>query len=690
MARNLTRRETLMAMGGGLGLAALVAGCATGCDQSGTGNGQGSSLNLTADAKDATDATSKANDSVRSELDFSNTSEHDCATRGLIAAPDQLEITDADGNVIWSQKALSFVEDADAPATANPSLWENTRNNHAYGLFTVVDGIYQVRGYDMSNLTLVEGRTGWIVFDTLMSVECSQAALALANDNLGERPVRAVIISHSHVDHYGGIKGLIDEDDAASASTPIEQQLAGDKIPIIVPPGFTEHVVSENLYAGPAMGRRASYQYGTYLEKGPQGSLAMGIGCGQSLGTTSFIRPSYEVPETGTRLTVDGVEMEFQLTPGTEAPAEMNTWIPSLKALWVAENCTGTLHNLYTLRGAQVRDGNAWANYIAEAVARYGSDAEVVFQSHNWPHWGNDVVNDYLVNSAAVYKFINDQALTYINEGYVGSEVASMVKLPSALAGNWYTRGYYGTVSHNARAVYQRYMGWYDANPVHLGELPPEDLAKKLVDYLGDVDEVLAHAKRDFDAGEYQWVAQITNVLVFADPSNTQARLLCADALEQLGYAAESGTWRNCYLTGAYELRNGTGAAEERASTHAMGTDTRTNLTAEMLWDFIGICLDKQAMADQDVKVNVSVTDTGQEFVLRFKNGPLLHFEGMQADDASVTLAGPRAGMLALLGDDVSTLRQYVRVSGDEGVLATIMGNIHPPAAIPAFKVVEP
>ena len=683
----MSRRQFLGAAGlAGAGV--VTAGLMSGCSSDSSASGNAEPLNLTADVKEATDATGEANSAVYGQLDFSDLSEYENATRNLIAAPEELEIKAEDGTVVWSQKAYSFVEDADAPASANPSLWENTRNNHAYGLFKVVDGVYQVRGYDMSNLTLVAGDTGWIVFDTLMSVECSKAALDLANRELGERPVKAVIISHSHVDHYGGIKGVMNEEDAASESTPIEEQLAGDRIPIIVPPDFTEHVVSENLYAGPAMGRRAAYQYGGYLPKGPQGSMAMGIGNGQSLGTASFIRPSYEIPATGTKLVIDGVEMEFQLTPGTEAPAEMNTWLPAFKALWVAENCSGTLHNLYTLRGAQVRDGNAWANYIAEAIARYGSDAEVVFQAHNWPHWGNEVVLKYLLDTAAVYKFINDQTLAYINQGYVMTEIAHMIELPGYLNGNWYTRGYYGTVHHDAKATYQRFMGWYDANPIPLAELPPENYAQKLVDYLGDVDAVLAKAKKDYDAGEYQWVAQITNALVFADPENEQARLLCADALEQLGYQAESGTWRNCYLTGALELREGNYA--KKMSTVKGATDVRSNMTARMLWDYLGIAIDKQAMADQDLKVNVKVTDTNETFLLRFYHGPLLHFEGVQADDADFTVAGPRASMLALASGDMDLVKKALGFEGEEAALAKVVQNMKPATGLSDFNIVEP
>lgn len=502
---------------------------------------------LDASAKEATKTTQDKNKEVYALLDFSDEQEKSFAEKGLIAAPESLELKDEKGKVVWSQKAYSFVENADAPATVNPSLWRNTQLNHLYGLFEVADGIYQVRGYDMTNITFIKGDTGWIVFDPLMSTECSAAAMQLVNENLGERPVTAVVMSHPHVDHYGGIKGIISEEEVASRS-----------IPIIVPEGFEEHAVSENVYAGNAMGRRAGYQYGTILDDSATGSMSIGIGMGQSTGTISYISPNDTIKQTGETRTVDGVTMEFQLTPGTEAPVEMNTWFADKKALWIAENCTGTLHNLYTLRGAQIRDGNAWAEYIMEAMTRYGKDAEVVFQSHNWPHWGNDVINRYLENTAAMYKFINDQTLMYINQGYTSDEISNMITLPESLEKNWYTRQYYGTVAHNAKAVYQKYMGWYDANPVNLNPLTPSDSAKKYVEYMGDTGEVLKKARADFDKGEYQWVAEITNVLVFADPDNQEARYLCADALEQLGYQAESGTWRNAYLSGAKELREGT------------------------------------------------------------------------------------------------------------------------------------
>ncbi len=647
-------------------------------------------LGLNAESKAASSYTLEINSALYSLLDFSDTGEAEFATRGLIDAPETLELTNEAGEVIWSQKAYSFLEDyEEAPATVNPSLWENTKNNHAYGLFAVVEGIYQVRGYDMANLTLIEGDTGWIVFDPLMSVECTKAAMALVEKNLGQRPIIAVIISHCHVDHYGGIRGILAEDMLADSSLSIEDQLASGKTPIIVPQGFTEHAVSENVYAGKAMGRRANYQYGVLLEPGEEGRLAMGIGMGQSTGTVSFLPPTYEIRESGERLTVDGVELEFQLTPGTEAPAEMNTWLPQFKALWMAENCTGTLHNLYTLRGAQVRDGADWAMYIMEALALYGSEAEVVFQSHNWPHWGKEVIREYMTDTAAVYKFINDQTLTYINQGYTSDEISNMIRLPAALEKNWYTRQYYGTVAHNSKAVYQKYMGWYDANPVNLNPLTPSESAKKWVEYLGDTDEVLRKAKEDFDKGDYQWVAEITNVLVYADPENTAARLLCADALEQLGYQAESGPWRNAYLSAALELRQGNQAniAAQATSTG----DVVKQMSATMIFDYMAIRLNKAALAEQEFRVNVILNGGAESYTLHFINGVLLYNIGT-AEDAQLTVRCPKNALFYIVQGNAEGVSQAMLLEGDIALMELILSNMNefPLAGNGDFNIIEP
>ena len=647
-------------------------------------------LSLNSEPKAATGKTIEVNSAMYSLLDFEDTSEYENATRGLIDAPEMLELKDANGNVIWSQKAYGFLDDYEkAPDTVNPSLWENTRNNHAYGLFEVQDGIYQVRGYDMANLTLIESDTGWIVFDPLMSVECTQAAMQLVEKNLGQRPVKAVIISHCHVDHYGGIKGLMSSEEAADSSLSLKEQLNSGKIPVIVPEGFTEHAVAENLYAGKAMGRRANYQYGVLLEAGVTGKLAMGIGIGQSTGTVSFIMPTYEITATGETYVIDGVELEFQLTPGTEAPAEMNTWFPEFRALWVAENCTSTLHNLYTLRGAQVRDGAAWAGYITEAITRYGSEAEVTFQSHNWPHWGNDVVVEYLENNAAIYQFINDQTLTYINQGYTSDEIADMIRLPEALEKVWYTRQYYGTLSHNSKAVYQKYMGWYDANPVNLNPLTPSDSAKKWVEYLGDTDQVLRMAKADFDKGEYQWVAEVTNTIVFADPENEAARLLCADALEQLGYQAESGPWRNAYLTAALELRQGNSSAD--AVQALSNSDLQREMTADMLFGYMGIALDKSALADRNFTMQFTLPNINEHYTMQVKNGVLLVYEIRTAEQTDVSVVCPKNALLYLMAGNVEAFTKTAAIEGDVDLLTLFAENLNQiNNAFNGFNIVEP
>ena len=657
---------------------AAVCGCSAGTAGSGSDDSPAPE-GLTADPKPAADATLAANDAVYALLDFSDEREREFATRGLIAAPEALEITDDVGKVVWSQKAYAFLDGADgqpadAPDTANPSLWRNAQLNHLFGLFEVVDGIYQVRGYDMTNITFVRGETGWIVFDPLMSCECSRAAFALVTEHLGERPVTGIVMSHPHVDHYGGIKGIVSEEDVAARA-----------IPLIVPAGFAEHAVAENVYAGNAMGRRAGYQYGTFLEAGPQGKLSIGIGMGQSTGTVSYIAPNDLIAATGETREVDGVLMEFHMTPGTEAPAEMNTWFPQFKALWMAENCTGTLHNLYTLRGAEVRDGNAWANYLMEAKARYGAEAQVTFQSHNWPHWGNDVLNEYLVNTAAMYKFIADQTLMYLNQGLTSNEIAHLIQLPPALEQSWYTRQYYGTVAHNAKAVYQKYMGWYDANPVHLHALPPEESARKFAEYLGDANAVLAKAQTDFDDGHYQWVAEVTNLLVFADPTNEPARLLCANALEQLGYAAESGPWRNAYLTAAKELRSGVDADPKYRATGS--ADIQRAMTPDMMLDYLGILLDADAAADLDLVVNLAFTDE-DPYVLTVRAGVVLYERGVQADDADATLTLPRLGMFAILNRDEDAQAKNIQVEGDPDVVRKL--TEHLVAYNFFFNIVEP
>ncbi len=687
----MTKNNRLVWLGAVFGLSFSILISCSQAEANSNGNTADNVPALTAQVKPAQLATEKNNQQIYKILDFNNKKEAEFAAKGLIDAPKELELKDENGNVVWSQKAYDFVNDYDkAPSTVNPSLWENTKNNHNYGLFKVTDGIYQVRGYDMANLTLVEGNTGWIVLDTLMSTECSKAAMQLVEKNLGKRPVKAIIISHPHVDHFGGIKGVIDESQIADPSLPIDKQLASGKTPIIVPQNFEAHAITENLYLGPAMGRRANYQYGKFLEKSPTGALSIGIGMGQSTGSISYISPTYEITKTGEKLSIDGVDMEFQMTPGTEAPAEMNTWFPQKKALWFAENCTATLHNLYTLRGAEVRSGSDWSRYIMETLSRYGNDAEVTFQAHDWPHWGNDFIKEYMLNTAAAYKYIDEQTMTYINQGYTSNEISNMIKLPDKLAANWYTRPYYGTVSHNAKAVYQKYMGWYSANPVDLNPLSPEENGKKWVEYLGGTEKALKMAKKDFEKGNYQWVAQLTNAIVFAQPNNKEARLLCADALEQLGYQAESGAWRNAYLTGASELRNG--IDKKSVISSGGGKDMLLHLTPDMLFEYMGILINKQAIADKDFSVNISLTDSNENYVLWFKNGVLLYDKNKYNPNAELTIKCPAKALLYFPLRNKDAINKTMQLSGDTSLVDIIVDNLNEftPTTPVNFNIVEP
>ena len=549
----------------------------------------------------------------------------------------------------------------------------------------MTDDIYQVRGYDISNITFIRSENGWIIMDCASSRYTAAEALKLFRSEMGDARIVAIVISHAHVDHYGGIEGLISAEDAADPSLPLDEQIASGKTAIIVPQGFVDAVMKENVFVGTAMKRRATYQYGSFLQYGEQGRLSVGIGLTAVQGGVGYIAPTFEIADTIYETEIDGVKAVFQLTPGTESPAEMNTYFPEMKALWMAENCTGTMHNLYTLRGAEVRDANAWARYITEAQTLFG-DAEVVFQSHNWPHWGRETVDEYMTNTAAVYKFMHDQTLLYINEGYTADEIAAMIQLPEALEKVWYTRQYYGTLKHNVKAVYQKYMGWYDANPVNLDELEPGEYAKKLVEYLGDTDKVLEMARADYEKGEYQWVAQITNTLVFADPSNMEARYLCADALEQLGYQAESGAWRNAYLVAAFELRNGT---DNYPQTTRVGVGTTAQgMDAQTMLDYMGIMLDAQKLADRTFTVNLKLQD-GDDYLLKVHHGVLLYNKGASDENADLTLSTVRTGILAIANGDQENVEKLVTLErGDETLFKALCESMAQPELY--FHIVEP
>lgn len=579
----------------------------------------------TAPTKPATDATRAANEAVLERLPFADREDFKNAQRGLIAKPETLTIKDASGKVVWDLESYKrfIAEDMPAPDSINPSLWRHAQLTLEYGLFKVTDGIYQVRGYDLSNITFVEGKTGWIVFDPLLSQETAKAAYELVNQHLGHKPVVAVVYSHSHIDHFGGVRGVIDEADVKAG-----------KVRIIAPEDFSEHAISENVIAGNAMARRSVYMFGALLPRNAQGGVNAGLAPTVSSGTTTLIMPTEFIHETGEELDVDGVKMVFQVTPGAEAPVEMNTYFPQFKALWMAENTTNTMHNIITLRGAPVRDALQWAKYIGEAQALYGDQTEVKFQSHHWPLWGQAQITDYLKKQQAIYKYIHDQTVRMMNLGMNGEEIAEAITLPPELESFWPTRGYYGTLKHNAKAVYQRYMGWYDGNPVNLDKLPPQPAAKKYVEYMGGAASVLERARADFAKGEYRWVAEAAKQVVFADPDNTAAKNLLADSLEQLGYQAESGPWRSVYLQGAYELRNGlpTGGGIISAS-----PDVIRAMTPEMLFDYLAVRLNGERAAGKKLVLNYRFTDLGKDYALTVENG-VLTYEPKLANDADVGL----------------------------------------------------
>lgn len=641
---------------------------------------------LTPDKKPATTITKQINEDVYQVLDFDDTQEEEFAKKGFITAPDSLQITDDDGNVVWNMDNYDFVRDADSPDSANPSLWRNTKSNANYGLFQVSDDIYQVRGYDLSNMTFVRTDNGWIIMDCLASSDTAKAALELFKSEMGDIHIVAVIISHAHIDHYGGIQGVLTQDELADPSLSLDEQIASGKTAIIVPDGFENAVMSENVFVGTAMKRRSLYQYGSVIQPGEQGRLSVGIGLAVSQGEVGYLSPTFNVTEEVFETTIDGVKVIFQLTPDTESPAEMNTYFPDKKALWLAENCTASMHNIYTLRGAEVRDANSWARYITEAQSLFGKDAEVVFQSHNWPHWGNNVIQEYMTNTAAVYKFMHDQTLLYINQGYTSTEIANMIELPEALNKVWYTRQYYGTLKHNVKAIYQKYMGWYDANPVHLDELEPTEYAKKLVEYLGDADKVLEMAKSDYEKGEYQWVAQITNTLVYADSENEQAKYLCADALEQLGYQAESGAWRNAYLVAASELRNGTDMYPPSAVTGSGSTAQQMDMQTTL--DYMGIMLDSTKLADKSFTINLQVTND-QNYLLKVHHGVLLYYPDEQDENADITITTKKAGILAIAACNEDGISKLIEsVEGDQELYKAFCESMTPLSLY--FNIIEP
>lgn len=620
-----------------------------------------------ADPKPATDTTKQVNQSLLESLPFSDKKDFENAQKGLIAKQDTVTIKNDKGDVVWDLEAYKKYISLDKPApdSVNPSLWRNAQLNMINGLFEVTDGIYQVRGYDLSNITFIKGETGWIVFDPLISQETAKAALDFVNEQLGERPVVAVIYSHSHIDHFGGVRGIVNEEDVAAG-----------KVQILAPDHFTEHAVSENVIAGNAMGRRAIYMYGALLPRNEFGGINGGLGQTTSTGLATLIKPTDTITKTGDERTIDGIKMVFQYTPGTEAPTEMNTWFPDKKALWMAENTTNTMHNILTLRGAQVRDALIWSSFLNETIEKWGDQVEVKFQSHHWPMWGKEDIVNYFKKQRDMYKYTHDQTVRLMNMGYIGSEISEMIAFPESLDKNWSTRGYYGTLRHNSRAVYQRYMGWYNGNPSDLNNLPPADAAKKYVEYMGGEDAVLQKAQSDFDKGEYRWVAEALKQVVFANPDSEKGKALLADTYEQLGYQAESGPWRSEYLQGAFELRNG---VPSTGGVVTASPDVIKNMPPTMLFDYLSVRINPEKAAGKTFSINIDFTDLKEKYTLSMENS-VLNYTSKVADkaDASLTLSKSTLDDIQLgnITLEKAIADGDVKVDGDSQVFQDFVGML--------------
>src|SRR6516225_5038396 len=628
--------------------------------------------------KEASRAVIAQHEAVLKALPFDDTADFDDAARGFLGTIENAKITSPQGRVVWSLEPYGFMSQATAPPTVNPSLWRQARLNMQHGLFEVVPGVYQVRGLDIANMTLVEGDNGVIVVDTLTSIEGARAAIDLYFRHRGMRPVSAVIFTHTHTDHWGGARGVLDED-----------ALASGRVPLIAPNLFMEHAVSENIIAGPAMLRRAQYQFGPFLAKGVRGQVDCGLGKSMAAGSVALLRPTDLIIATGDKRTIDGIAFEFQMAPNSEAPAEMHFYIPRYRLLNLAENCTHNFHNLLPFRGADVRDALAWAKYLGEALRLWDGKADAMCGQHHWPVWGKQRIDTMIRQQRDLYKFAHDQTIRLMNHGLTAAEIAETIRLPDSLEGAWHGRGYYGHIRHNVKAIYQKYLGWYDANPVNLDPLPPVEAGKKYVEYMGGAEALLARARGDFAKGEFRFVAQAVSHLVFADPDNAAARALLADTFEQLGYAAESSTWRNAYLFGAQELRSGMPKVPPRSP---MPLDTLAALRTEQLWDVLGVRLNGPKAEGKHIVLNWSFTDSGETFVLNLENSALTYTEGVQADsaDASFTLA--RSTLDEVIAKQTSfpeaVAAGKIKVAGNPLRLAELMGLMDEFPRM--FEIVEP
>jgi alkyl sulfatase BDS1-like metallo-beta-lactamase superfamily hydrolase len=601
------------------------------------------------------------------------------ASRGYIASHPTGHIVDEHGRTVINVNNYDFLTpNSPSPATVNPSLWRHAQLNHIHGLFEVRPDVFQVRGYDISNITFIKGNTGWIVIDPLTTAQTARDSYDLITAQLGHRPITAVIYTHSHTDHFGGVLGVISEDDVTSG-----------RCIVVAPEHFMHETVGENVIAGPAMGRRALFQFGPLLPPGPTGHIDAGLGTSVPVGPPGLIAPTHDITRTGEEMVIDGVRVIFQLTPESEAPAEMNFYFPDLGALCMAENCNHTMHNLIPIRGALVRNAMNWSKYINEAMELFGAQADVLFTSHHWPRWGNEDLNDFLTKQRDLYKWMHDQTMRHANHGLVAAEIAELLQLPSEFLANEHTRGFYGDLVHNAKAVYQRYLSWYDGNPANLKKYPPVEAGKRYVDLAGGADALLAKAHAAFDNGDYRWVAELVNHLVFAEPTNAAARDLQADALEQLGYQSESATFRNAYLNAAQELRIG---PPKLAGGPGRGKGLLRAMSVEQVFDAIAVRLKSEDVGGQTVFVNWTFTDINEKWVLGLSNRTLFHVHGRHDSRAAVTVTLPRPTLVAVVTQETTFMDEIqagrITLDGDPAALLTIFGNLD--TFTVGFNVVEP
>ena len=603
------------------------------------------------------------------------------AQRGFIASLEDTRITDAQGRQAGDIGRYAFLQ-GDAPDTVHPNLWRHAKLNVNHGLFEVTEGVWQVRGYDISNITFIKSNTGWIVVDPLTVEATARASYELITKHLGHRPVVAVIYTHSHGDHFGGVLGVTSQ-----------AEVDAGKCQVIAPVGFLHEVVGENVIAGPAMGRRALYQFGPLLPPGPQGHVDCGLGNALPIGPNTLIAPNRDITFTGEEMVIDGVRVVYQLTPETEAPAEMNFFFPDFDALCMAENCSHTMHNLIPIRGALVRNSLRWSKYINEAIELFGAKTKVLFTSHNWPRWGQEDAVEFLGLQRDLYKWMHDQTMRLANQGLVPTEIASTLKLPDDFLAQEHTHGYYGDLVHNSKAVYQRYLSWYDGNPANLNKLPPVDAGKRYVALAGGADKVIAAGREALANGDYRWGAELVNHLVFADPTNTEARALQADLLEQLGYQSESSTFRNAYLTGAQELRHGT---PQLPSSPARARGILVAMTVEQILDTISVRLKSEEVGGLSLKLNWTFPDMAgtadEKWVLALSHRTLYGVQGRHDTEAVASISINRSLLIDILTQQTTFVDQItagnITLDGDGAALLNIFGNIDTNA--PGFAIVEP